>query len=59
MAALDPRKGHSALRRGRFSAVGATYFLTLCTEDKRPGLTNDSIAAEIHREFAAMEADAA
>jgi REP element-mobilizing transposase RayT len=58
MAALDPSKGHAALRRGRFSAAGATYFLTLCTEDKRPGLANDSVAAEIHREFAAMETDA-
>ena len=58
MAALDPRRGHAALRRGRFSAADASYFLTLYTENKRSGLTCDSIAAEIHREFAAMEADA-
>lgn len=57
MAALDPTKGHAALRRGRFSAPGATYFLTLCTEARRAGLTATDVATSIHREIAAMEAD--
>ena len=57
MAALDPTKGHAALRRGRFSSPGATYFLTLCTADKRVGLTTDSVPQAIHREIADMEAD--
>ena len=56
MAALDPIKGHAALRRGRCSAPGATYFLTLCTANKRLGLTSDPVARSIHQEIPAMEA---
>ena len=59
MAALDPTKGHAALRRGRFSAPGATYFLTLCTEARRAGLTATDVATSIHREIAAMQTDGA
>ena len=44
---LTPGRGHEALRRGRWSAPGAEYFLTLCTHDRRPGLTEPSVASAV------------
>ncbi len=57
MAAFNPSRGHAALRRGRNSANGATYFLTLCTAAKQPGLCIPGIAAVIVEQIAAMDAD--
>ena len=51
-----PPHGH-ALRRGRFSQPGATYFLTLCTADRRQGLTDPTLAAHLLAEAQAMTAD--
>jgi putative transposase len=44
---LTPGRGHEALRRGRWSAPGAEYFLSLCTHDRRPGLTEPSVASAV------------
>ena len=49
-------QGH-ALRRGRFSQPGATYFLTLCTENRVTGLTSPPIAERLLSESHAMTAD--
>jgi putative transposase len=40
-------RGHEALRRGRWSSPGAEYFLTVCTRDRRVGLTEPSLAADV------------
>jgi putative transposase len=52
----EPVRGH-ALRRGRFSQPGATYFLTLCTEDRHAGLTHTAISERILAETHAMTTD--
>ncbi len=54
---LDPLYGHSALRRGRFSQSGAGYFLTICTEEKRIGLSDSCVADALLTETKAMSAD--
>ena len=53
----DPTKGHAALRRGRVSIPHADYFLTVCTDEKRPGLTSPAVATAILTELRAMDAD--
>ena len=53
----DPTKGHAALRRGRVSIPHADYFLTVCTDRKRPGLTSPAAATAILTELRAMDAD--
>jgi putative transposase len=54
---LDPAKGHAALRRGRYSQVDAEHFLTICTADKRAGLTLPRAANAVLSEGRAMSAD--
>lgn len=54
----DPHRGHAALRRGRVSIPGAEYFLTICTDGRRPGLSAPAMAATIITEACAMEGDA-
>ena len=53
----DPHKGHEALRRGRVSVPNGEYFLTLCTDDRRIGLTSPLIALAILREMQRMMSD--
>lgn len=53
----DPTKGHAALRRGRVSIPHAEYFLTVCTDQKRSGLTAPALATAILAEMRAMDAD--
>jgi putative transposase len=56
--AYDPTKGHEALRRGRASVTGAEYFLTICTEACRAGLTTSpDIALFLLTEIHLMVAD--
>ena len=55
--AIDPDKGHSALRRGRTSAPEAQYFLTFCTAARRIGLATEPISTAILNEAQAMERD--
>ena len=44
---FTPGGGHEALRRGRWSTAGADYFLTVCTDNRAPGLTHPEIAPAI------------
>ena len=53
----DPTKGRTALRRGRVSIPNAEYFLTVCTDARRPGLTKPMVATVILAGMRAMEAD--
>jgi putative transposase len=55
--ALNPSRGHSALRLGRYSQPTAEYFLTLCTEAKQAGLNEQPVARVIMDEVHAMSAD--
>jgi len=41
---LNPAKGQAALRRGRWSVPGATYFLTICTQSQQSGLDSKALA---------------
>ena len=45
--AYIPGHGHAALRRHRRSIPNAEYFLTICTDDRRRGLAEPSVAAAI------------
>ena len=53
----DLTKGHAALRRGRVSIPHAEYFLTVCTDEKHPGLSSPAAAPAILAELRAMDAD--
>ncbi len=53
----DLIKGHAALRRGRVSIPNAEYFLTVCTDERRTGLTLCAVATAILAEMHAMDAD--
>ncbi len=55
--AINPAKGHAALRRGCFSQPSTEYFLTICTEAKQAGLTTKHIADAILNEMKAMSGD--
>ncbi len=54
----DAQKGHSALRRGRHSLARAEYFLTICTANRRAGLTTPNVAIALLKEARAMSEDA-
>jgi REP element-mobilizing transposase RayT len=45
--ALTPGRGHEALRRGRWSAPGAEYFLTCVTEGRIVGLETPAVTAAL------------
>ena len=44
---LHPTKGQKALRRGRHSVDGASYFLTVCTEGRGNGLENPELTTAL------------
>lgn len=50
-------KGHAALRRGRASAPGASYFLTFCTASRASGLTKPELPSLVLGELQHMEDD--
>lgn len=52
-----PGRGHEALRRGRWSVSGAEYFLTLCTHDRKPGLTEPSTLSGALAEMQRLETE--
>jgi REP element-mobilizing transposase RayT len=54
---LDRAKGHAALRRGRVSTPGATYFLTVCTDHRVVGLIDPRIAGRVLSEMQAAQKD--
>jgi putative transposase len=52
-----PGRGDGALRRYRVSLPATAYFLTLCTEARSAGLTNDDTALANRAEITAIETD--
>jgi REP element-mobilizing transposase RayT len=46
---IEPGRGQQALRRGRESLNGASYFLTICTEGRNHGLETRALASEVLR----------
>jgi len=53
---LNSAKGHAALRRGRWSVVGASYFLTICTEGRRHGLASSELGSGLLQQAQASDA---
>lgn len=54
---FDPKHGHAALRRGRWSNPGADYFLTFCTERPSTGLHQPDLTVAIWREIEVLESE--
>ena len=52
---MKPDRGYEALRRHRLSIPEATYFLTLCTQDRVPGLNSRAVAAALRAEILDIE----
>lgn len=50
-------RGYSALRRGRCSEPGVTYFLTICTANGGVGLTEDRTATAIYHKLNGLVSD--
>ncbi len=44
---FEPKHGHEALRRGRWSESGTEFFLTFCTASRKPGLTEPTLLKSI------------
>ncbi|MBI2514073.1 MAG: transposase [Opitutae bacterium] len=57
--AHDPKRGHSALRRGRWSTPGAEYFLTVCTDDQPCGLGAREVTAPLTEGALRLESEGA
>jgi len=51
-------RGYAALRRGRVSLAGATYFLTLCIAKRWPCLDRAPVLASLFVELGKLEGDA-
>jgi REP-associated tyrosine transposase len=54
---FDPARGQAALRRGRYSSVGAEYFVTCCTDRRAAGLTDPIVGAKILDAMRAAQVD--
>ena len=50
-------RGYSTLRRGRYSAPGCVYFLTICTADRVKALTYQDVGAAVQEEILRMSAE--
>ena len=48
-------RGHEALRRGRWSAAGNEYFLTICTADRQAGLGAKAVSDAVLEEARRLE----
>jgi REP element-mobilizing transposase RayT len=53
----EPRKGYGALRRGRHSAPGADYFLTLCLIRPSAALNREEVINRCQQELLRVEAE--
>jgi putative transposase len=53
----NPDKGYEALRRGRVSGAGFTYFITFCTAGRLPGLNSERISQHLVKETRSMQAE--
>jgi len=56
---MNPQRGHRALRRGRVSAPGATYFITTCTKPASRSLCDPAIFETLQAEIALARQQAA
>jgi putative transposase len=54
---MKPLRGFEALRRGRWSQKGGSYFVTLTTAGRAHGLTGPRIATVLRQEIDACESD--
>lgn len=54
---MQPLRGHEALRRYRTTITGASYFLTLCTQNRLAGLNKSEQSKAIAGELQAMACD--
>jgi len=52
-----PDRGSSHLRTGRISLPGADYLITICTQERRPGLAQPNLLAALQSEFKAMQSE--
>ena len=52
-----PERGSRYLRTGRISLPGADYLITLCTQDRRPGLAQPNLLTALQAELTTMRAD--
>jgi len=52
---MKPERGYESLRRFRVSRPGTDYFLTLCTDERKTGLTNPAVANTLRNEIEAIE----
>ena len=52
---MKPDHGYEALRRLRMSRSNTDYFLTICTNERRTGLTNPEVAHGLREEIEAIE----
>ena len=52
-----PGRGEGALRRKRISLPDTSYFVTIGTAERRPGLTADSVSSTLRTELHAIETD--
>ena len=50
-------RGYSALRRGRYSAPGCLYFLTICAVDRVKALTHQEVGTAIQEEIIKMSSE--
>lgn len=57
--ARDPNKGHAALRRRRASIPNASYFVTICTDNRGKSLLEGGCLGAILAELGCMEGDEA
>lgn len=54
---MKPPRGYEALRRNRATIVDASYFVTVCTRDRRCGLNEGEPAEAVERELTSMSKD--
>jgi len=54
---ISRNRGYSALRKGRYSVPGATYFLTICLNSHQTGLALPTVGKAVLRESHTMAHD--
>jgi putative transposase len=54
---MPHQRGYSALRRGRYSAPGFIYYLTICTADRVKALTFEDVGAAVGEEILRMASE--
>ena len=54
---MKPERGHAQLRKGRYSKPHASYFLTICTHERRMGLACDALFENVLKINIQMDAE--